>query len=496
MVSNTVSIYIDDVCVRVMVARGKRINRVAELKLDKSLAEIDSKEKEIELGKKIKYLLKFNKIPRRKIILGISGLHCLTRPVALPELPKAMIGEAVLREARRVLPMPLEQLYLSSQVLSVNGGRTNVYLAALPRQMADMVIRVMNYAGCKPFLMDIKPLALARLSPEPTAIIMDVQANEFDIVMMVDGIPQPVRTITYPHEALSFPDKYGYIKEELKRTLDFVRTKQEENKITPDTTMYISGELAEHPELFGELSAEFKIKTAKLALPMKYVKNLEPAPYLVNAGLSLKEMVRETHALKPNFSTLPAPYQPKKISLSKIMAVPAAICALGVLALMTIAVRDAGADLRIAQTQLDTANSLIQKKQAQKVENNKIVTTLEQQKVQVDANYETYAAAYKKLMTTGNNMNTDVDCAVNSVHDGISIESMVATASFVSVSGTANTEEDVFKYVRDLTSTERFQELTISAIERVETNSIDENGEEIVTVSYKYSVNCAIKDGR
>jgi type IV pilus assembly protein PilM len=496
MANNVVSLYIDDICVRVMVTRGKRISRVAELKLEKSLAEIDSKEKEIELGKKIRYLLKFNKIRTHKIILGISGLHCLTRPVALPEVPKAMLGEAVLREARRVMPMPLEQLYLSSQVISIAGGRTNVFLVALPRQMADMVIRVINYAGCKPYLMDIKPLALARLSPDATSIIMDVQPNEFDIVMMINGLPQPVRTIAFPHDALSFPDKYRYIKEELKRTLDFVRTKQEENQITPDTTMYISGELAEHPESFDELSAEFKIKTAKLALPLKYVKNLEPAPYLVNAGLALKEMAGETHALKPNFNALPAPYQPKKMSLNKIMALPAAVCAIAVLALMTVAVRDAAADLRIVQTQLDTASSLIAKKQAQKVDNNKIITSMEGQKTQVDAAYETYAGAYKKLMTTGNNMNSDVDAAVNSTHDGISIESITLTEAYVAISGSANTEEDVFRYVRDLTATARFQELTISAIERVETRVTDENGEEIVTISYNYSLNCSIKDGR
>ena len=263
----------DDARVRVMVTRGHRISRLAELPLESSLASIDSKEKELELGLKIQGLLKSNKISQRKIILGVSGMHCLSRPVALPELPRAMLGEAVIREARRVLPMPLEQLYLSWQVISFADGKTNIYIVALPRQIADTAIRIINHAGCKPYLMDIKPLALARLLPEPTAILLDVQPNEFDIVIMVDGIPHPVRTIAFAQETISLPDKLVVVKEELKRTLEFVKSKADEKQITPDTTIYISGELAEHPELYETMTGEFKLKTAKLPLPLKYLKS-------------------------------------------------------------------------------------------------------------------------------------------------------------------------------------------------------------------------------
>jgi type IV pilus assembly protein PilM len=495
MASNTVSIYIDDTRVRVMVTRGRRITRLADLPLESSLTAIDSKEKEIELGRKIQRLLKTNKIGQRKIILGVSGLHCLTRPIALPELPKAMLGEAVLREARRILPMPLEQLYLSWQVMSVAGGKTNIFLVALPRQMADMIIRVINHAGCKPYLMDIKPLALARLSPEPTALILDVQSNEFDIVMMVNGVPQPVRTIAFPQEALSFPDKFVTVKEELKRTLEFIRAKVEEKQITPDTTMYISGELAEHPELFEPMAGEFKLKTAKLALPLKYPKNLEPVPYLVNAGLALKEMVKEVRPLKPNFNTLPAPYLPKRIAFHKLMALPAAACAVGLLVLMTISVQNAAGDIRTMQTRLKTTNSLILKKQTQKADIAATLSSLEQQKSQAETEYDTYSAAFKKLMSTGNNMNTDLDASVDNIKAGLTVVSLSITDSQVSISGSADSEETVFKYVRDLMATGRFKEITISSIARNETTSVGENDEEIVEISYGFSLSCLIKAG-
>jgi type IV pilus assembly protein PilM len=495
MASNTVSLYIDDTRVRVMVTRGRRITRLAELTLDTRLTGIDSKEKEIDIGRKIQHLLKLNKIRRHKIILGVSGLHCLTRPIALPELPKTMLGEAVIREARRILPMPLEQLYLSWQIMSVTGGKTNIFLVALPRQITDMVIRVINHAGCKPYLMDIKPMALARLSPEPTALILDVQTNEFDIVMMVNGVPQPVRTIAFPQETLAFPDKFILVKEELKRTLEFLRTKVQENQITPDTTMYISGELAEQPELFEAMAGEFKLKIAKLVLPLKNPKNLEPAPYLVNAGLALKAISTEACSLKPNFNTLPVPYQPKHISLYKLMALPAAACAVGVLVLMTIAVQDAAADIHTLQNRLDTVNSLVLKKQAQRADTTKALASLEKQKTQALAEYDTYAAALNKLMTTGSNLNTDLDSSMDNIKPGLVVASLSISDSQVAISGSADGEEAVFKYVRDLTDTGRFREITIGSIEKVETKGLDEAGEKVVVISYNFSLSCLIKAG-
>ena len=109
--------------------------------------------------------------------------------------------------------------------------------------MADMIIRIINKAGCKPYLMDIKPMALARLSREATAVILDVQQKEFDIVILVNGIPQPVRTIAFPQEALSLPDKLNMVRAELSRTLEFIKNKSEEVQLKPDTVMLVSGDL-------------------------------------------------------------------------------------------------------------------------------------------------------------------------------------------------------------------------------------------------------------
>ena len=488
MPGSTVSLYIDDTGLRVMVTHGKRITRLADMSFESGLSTIDTPEKETLLAGKIRQMLKINKIGGGKIIVGLSGLHCLTRPINLPELPKAMIGEAVVREARRQLPMPLEQLYLSWQIISVSGGKTSVFLVAVPRQIADMVIRVINKAGCKPYLMDIKPVALARISREATAVILDVQSKEFDIVIMVNGIPQPIRTIAFPQEALSLADKFNIVKEDLKRTLDFVKSKTEQKQIGPDTTIFVSGEIAEHPELYETLSAELGLKTAKLASPLKYLKYLEPSLYMVNSGLALKVLVKEAGPLLPNFNTLPTPYLPRHISMNKLMAVPAGVGAVAVLLLLALSIQTASANIAQVKGQLDNTAFMLTKKLAEKKVLTQQITTLQKQITGANSDYDLYTAAIKKLNLTGNNMNTDLSVTVDTFKTGIDFSNLSITGEIITLRGDADSEENLFAYIRELTDSGRFTQITITNIALTGDGTIDK--------SISYTLSCLLKEER
>ena len=46
--------------------------------------------------------------------------------------------------------------------------------------------------------MDVRPLALARVADERDALIINVQPVGFDIVVMIDGIPELLRSLPFP----------------------------------------------------------------------------------------------------------------------------------------------------------------------------------------------------------------------------------------------------------------------------------------------------------
>jgi len=117
MWNDKVILYIDDTSLRLLVTSGQKIKRWADMRLEAGMVKDSMVLQEDEVGAKIKNLLRGQKVSTKKVILGLSGLHSLTRPANLPLLPKAMLAEGVTREARRVLPVPLDQLYLTWKII-------------------------------------------------------------------------------------------------------------------------------------------------------------------------------------------------------------------------------------------------------------------------------------------------------------------------------------------------------------------------------------------
>lgn len=483
MGKNTTSIYINDNSIRLMVTRGKRITKLADVPLDTSLYDIDNEEKEAELIAKIKLLFKSNKISSKKIILGLSGLHCLTRPVTLPELPRAMLDEAITREAKRVLPVPLEQLYISWQAISASMGKIDAFMVAIPKQTADTLVRILSKAGFKPYLMDIKPLALARLAREDTAIIVDVQSSEFDIVVMVNRIPQPIRTVPFPEdESLSLAEKIPIVKDELKRTLQFYHSNNPDNPLNPNVSLLISGELADDPELYESLAEELGYQVSPLTSPLKCLKQLDPSLHLVNVGLALKENTQEAGPLLPNFNTLPTPYLPVPISLNRIMAIPAAAVALGLIILLVLTVQGSSASIESIRDQLDSNSALLKKKQEQKAELTNAITEAEQKVANIESARKNFTAALNSIATDTDKVNDDLKATVDNQVENFELNNISHAGSLMSVSGVADSEQEVLEYARKLYATGRFTEITIS-------NLLREEGSDNTSDTMMYTLN-------
>ena len=101
-------------------------------------------------AEKIEGLLNIQAISTKRVIVGISGMRCFTRPIMLPKLPGEILDEAVRREAERLLPVPLEELYLSWQLIPAPEGNTQVFLTAIPRRIVDPLVSVFHKVGLKP----------------------------------------------------------------------------------------------------------------------------------------------------------------------------------------------------------------------------------------------------------------------------------------------------------------------------------------------------------
>jgi type IV pilus assembly protein PilM len=489
MAKNTTTLYISDTGMRLMVTRGKRITKLAYMPLDLNLIDLSDEEKEDDLVNKIKLFFKSNRIGARKIILGLSGLQCLTRPVSLPELPKAMLEEAITREAKRVLPVPLEQLYLSWQIISSFEGKTLVFVVAIPKYIADTLVKILNKAGYKPYLMDIKPLALARVSREANAVVVDIQPKEFDIIIMSKAVPQTIRTVPFPLEYLANTDRLSIVRDELKRTIQFYNSNNPENIIQQNSIMLVSGDLVDEAETIEFLTQELGYKTSLLVSPLKCVKQLDPSHYLANVGLALKEMPSEVGPSLPNFNTLPLPYQPKQISRARLIAVPAAVAAVGLVVLLVFMIQNASAKIEQDQATLESTQRLLEQRQTQRTELRSSITEIEQEIVDIETERDMYVAALASLNDKGQLLNGDLNATVDNVVNNLELYRISHDTDQLYLTGQAPSEEEVMQYVRNLQNTGRFSEITISNLTRMDDS-------ENMTETMSYSLALKLERGQ
>ncbi len=473
MAKKITTLYINDTSLRLMVTRGKRISKLADTPLDVSFADISAKVREAELVAKIKQLFKANKVKAKKVIVGLSGLHCLSRPIVLPQLPRAMLEEAVIREAQRVLPVPAEQLYITWQIISTTEGKMQAFMIAIPRQVADTLLSVMQQVGIKPYLMDVKPLALARLVQEATAIVVDVQSREFDVVIMAEGVPQPIRSVSFPQETLSLPDKMSIVKDELKRTVQFYNSNNPENPLQSDVTIFVSGE-ADEPELYESLTNELGYQVLPLSSPLKCPKQLDPSHHLVNIGLALKELPKGAGPLLANLNTLPLPYRPKPISIGKLVALPATVAAIGLIILVAMTIQDAAASINSVSSQLDAANFIIEQRQVKKKEMVENIKALEEELAAKQAQQNVFINALDSIDRQGAAINGDLLATVNNLVSGIELSGICHSGKELNINGRSPSEVEILQYARNLDASGRFSEVTVASIKRVEVEDTEE----------------------
>jgi len=464
--AKVVTLYIDDTSLRLLVARGKRVEKWARLPLEPGLVRDGVVVDEAKVATKIKELLNAQRVRTKNVIAGLSGLRCLTRPITLPQLPRAVLVEAIRQEAERIMPVPLEQLYLAWQIIPTPGAGMQVYLVALPRNAADAMVRTLRQAGVEPYLMDIKPLALAKAVREATAVIVDVQPTEFDIIIMVDGIPQPIRTLSLPVDAKSWQEKLPIIAQELDRSVKFYNASHSENPLAPSISIFVSGELAQESEACQSLADELKYSVLPLLPPLKYPQSLPASQYMVNCGLALKKLSPGKGASFSvvNLNALPDVYRPKAPSLTNILIAPGFLVAIGLLVLLVMRVQSAAADTASLRTQLDITNQLLKERQVQM----KDIAELEKKIGEVEASCYTFTVAFNNFGKQRAEINGDLSVATGALPATINLSSIAHVSGDLTISGVAPDEDEVLKYARDLRASGRFSQVIISTMEKTE----------------------------
>jgi len=469
------TIYIDDSAIWTLAARGKRPQKWASMPLEPGLVNSGVVQEQDAVASKIKELWQTEKIEARKVIAGVSGINCLYRLVILPELPKDLLPEALKREAARILAVPLEQLYLSWQTLPTLKGETLVYLTASPKNSVDALISTLRKAGLNPYIMDLKPMSLARTITEPRAIILDVQSTSFDIVIMTEAIPQVVRSLPLTPET-SLEEKTPIIRDELDRAITFYNSSHMDKPIEATVPLLVSGELAQQQDAWKLLTGRLERPVQVLPSPLETPEDFPSSQYMTNIGLVLKEIGDKgtTAYSLVNLNIFPEVYRPKPRPISEILFVPVIIAGIALIALGAFAFLNASEYTNELHAQWASISQTVTTMRAQSVAQTKAqteeISTLTEQVSTLEETADALDITINDFHVNRDTINRDLG-AVNGSLPGAKEDKLLSithSSSTLIVKGLFSDKGAVFGYAEDLRASGRFALVVITDIHQEE----------------------------
>ena len=485
-----VTLFIEDTAIRLLVAKGRRVERWATLPLEPGLVSDGVILDEAQVASRLKELFRLQGVGVRTVTAGLSGFNSIYRLVSLPELPPAILPEAVKQEASRVIPTPIDQVYLSYQSIPAPAGETRVFMAAFPRNTTDALLRTLNKAGLKASTMDLAPLALCRTVDVPQAIVVDVRSASLDIVVMVDRVPQVIRGLSLPSEAKSLSERLPSIAEELNRTIAFYNSSHQEKPLDSTVPIFVSGDLAVEPDIWQSLVGTSGYSVSALPSPMQSLEGFDPSQFMVNIGLALKKLSLEKEGALfslVNFNTMPEAEKPKGISLSKILMPVGIVIGAGLVFWMVTLVQNSMAHTETLRSQLLPIESRITEQRQEIVAVMEEIKLIEPQVEPLEATASIFETTFTSLGEERDQVDGDLSRIVGLLPESVNLTDINHSVAQVIVSGIAPDEDGIFEYARNLRSSGRFSMVVISSIDTsIEAEGEEEEEEEITGFSFEF----------
>ena len=449
------SLYISDVSIKLMVAHGREIEKWVTAPLDPGLVVNGIVVDPDSLGVKLTGLLKEHEITTNKIIVGLSGLHSITRIITLPSVPAKVLTEAIYHEAERELPVPLDTVYLSWQVIKETYQDMKVFLIAYARNAIDPLMNALKKAGIKPCFLELATLALARSVNSPTSVVFDVRPGEMDIVVMIDNIPELSRSVPLPLDN-TVEENLPIILDELLRTISFYQPANSADSLP----VFGFGEL--DSQMCQSLSVALDHPITLSYPPLYYPPEFLPDTYSANLGLALGriKLSDAAYSRKVKVNLLPETFKEKRLS-SQVQMAAGATLALGILAVVFIQFQGASANTESLRSQLASADKVLIQRQAERLVLQREADALTVEAAQAATVWETFSGSLSMLAAEQASINNNLKLVLASLPSGVSL-SGIQEASDLVLQGNASKEAEVLTYARNLENSNRFSEIVLS----------------------------------
>jgi type IV pilus assembly protein PilM len=287
----TVTVSIEESSLRLLTVKSGTVQKWGQLPLEPGLIEKGLVRDPAQVALALETLFGEQQAPKEGVItsLTVIGLGSTSQIFDLPKMRPNVLAEAIHREARRAMPMPVDELYLTYQIVGERGDMQQIYVLGAPRDLVHAQITAFQMAGIKLQAMDLKPLALVRAVNQEDAVIADLESESFHVIVVRDSIPDITRSAVLHGGGLDAQQKAYRLVEELTRTIDFYNHSHPDKRLEPTVPVFLTGELPSVPTVHEIIQAEVGYSIETPRPPLAYPDALPLPQFVVNMGLALKK---------------------------------------------------------------------------------------------------------------------------------------------------------------------------------------------------------------
>ena len=465
-----VTLSINTSSIRVLTVKGRQVKKWGSLPLAAKLVKDGLILQPKAVGEAIDALFKSTKVPKERVITSLTGLSFTYRFLNLPRMKPALLEEAIQRAAKKEIPLPLDELYLLWQHIGDKEDEQSFFVLGVPRNLVDALIQTLTVSGLGPYLMDLKPLALARAANRGDAIVADLEPDFFDIVFITNGIPTIMHTLSPRGEGATLEDNIRRLSDELTKAVAFYQGSHPGNRLSPDTPLLLSGELANEATT-GLLQTEIEYPVEPLIPPLEFPPDLPVALYAANMGLALKKAPREVVAKRDgarfhdiNINILSGKYRKPKtkpVPIGYILPGIFLIIAIGFLFPFYQVKSQLGAENIHLQTELRRVSRELNLARLAAEEAIKMEDTIKE----ITTNVESLKQEHRDILSTRGDFTNNLKLVTEALPPQTYFTSIEMGNAQITVQGETDSPFTVVSYATALEAKEAFSEVRIAEID-------------------------------
>jgi Tfp pilus assembly PilM family ATPase len=454
-----ITLDIEDNAVKIVTFKGNNVVNAIEEPLEPGLVKDGVVLNPGAVGQIIADTVKAHGITEKNVIASVSGIGSIYRVARLPKLSGDIMSGAIKQEMSRLIPVPLDDLYTSWQIIPADTQEVIVPIIAIPKENIDFTLSAIKEAGLNARVIDVKPLVIARVADETTAVMINVQPNGFDIVIVVDSIPQFIRSLPFSDEAKSLTEKARELGEELERTVNFYNSSDPAQNIPDDIDKFVSGPLKD----IVKQNLNHSIKSVPELL--LYPDGFNADSFVPNLGLALKQSKIKDFPIKLNLNVIPAAYLPKPLSLIHLISWVFIVFAAIIIIFNIIGLQQVIGENNRLQSKINTLNAQIEIRSGDIPELDALRSQL--------ANIEKQQSDMQLMIATVDTMRDSINSELNTITGTVTGNIDLTTityADYWSVKGNAPDPYKIINYVFSLRDTGKFDLVQLSSMSEVSYN--------------------------